>query len=102
MDYVKFCDKLEKIKSTVATEEGSGRMSTDVFKLRSALKEMKEYMNLVGRLRPMDYVKIAEKHDINEVMKKLDDAHVFVKDLNKHLNELQEASVVKLISRNNN
>lgn len=99
MDYETFCEKFEAMKNAVAVNTHDESLCSDIQRVRVAAQEWKQYMCAVGNFRPMDFVTWSEKHDMDAVMKTVEEAKNFVLKLNVSLLETETAVVHNLKSK---
>jgi len=99
MEYETFCEKFEAIKNAVAVNTYDDSPCADIQRVQAAAQELKQYMCVVGNFRPMDFARWSEKHDMDVVMKTVEEAKDFVLKLNVSLLETETAAVHNLKSK---
>jgi hypothetical protein len=89
MDYPKFLERYAEIKASVAVNQETGELVPDVRRLHAAAKSLSEFLCLP--FGPMDFVRLRESYDIEQVMATLQEVAEFQKKINATLCTLTTA-----------
>jgi len=91
MDFDKFCENFEAVRDTVCVDAETGAITADVKRSIDALRELQTSAQPMKTFRPMDFGRLRETHDMEEVHEKLEEIARFTQKLSDHITEQYHA-----------
>ena len=81
MDFDKFCENFEAVRDTVCVDAETGAITADVKRSIDALRELQTSAQPMKTFRPMDFGRLRETHDMEEVHEKLEEIARFTQQM---------------------